>query len=205
MFPKADAESEPSYEELVRTTARRLNVGCGHYPMRYWVNLDSSPNVRADIRQDALEYLATCDAGQYDEIYAGHFLEHLPYEVGARFIAECYRVLAPGGKLGLLIPDTRQIMFRWLNGLPDEVEWPQGVWRPVADLDEVCHLFLYSDVQESPHQWAYEEATLARAMARAGFENLHTIDRLHDPRIPVGAWYQCGIDGYKPRGEDNAR
>lgn len=189
---------EPTYEELARTASRRLNVGCGDYAMRFWMNLDNDPACRGvQIRQEALAYLSECEPGQYDEIYAGHFLEHLAFPEAGRFIAECYRVLAPGGKLGLLVPDTRQIMFRWLHGMPDEVEWPAGVWRPVSDLDEVCHLFLFSDVQTSPHRWAWCEETLARAMAIAGFDNLEPIDRFHDPRIPVGEWYQCGLDGWK--------
>jgi len=197
------SEFDGDIVELARTAHRRLNVGCGNYRMNYWINLDSSPNVPADIHADALEYLSGCEVGTFDAIYAGHMLEHLGYGDAMQFLAECYRVLSPGGNLGILVPDTREIMFRWLNGMVDEVEWPQNVWRPVSDLDEVCHLFLYSDIQESPHRWAWELKTLARAMQRAGFVNLRQIDRYHDPRIPVGAWYQCGIDGNKEIGDGN--
>jgi len=184
---------------------RRLNVGCGLYPLPYWENLDSSPDVEADIHEDALSYLARCTEGSYDEIFAGHFLEHLDFENGACFLDECYRALRPGGRLGIVVPDTREILMRWLAGSHDCVEYPQGVWRNVSDLDEVCHLFLYSDVLESRHQWAYDRETLGRALAGAGFVSLREGDRYRDPRLGGGAWYQCLVDGYKPRrGRTNA-
>lgn len=176
---------------------RRLNVGCGDYPLPYWENLDSSPDAECDIREDALAYLSRCADGIYQEVYAGHFLEHLDFETGARFLRECYRVLAPGGRLGIVVPDTREVMRRYLAQSTDAVEWPYRVWRSVADLDEVCHLFLYSDVQETPHKWAYDRDTLGRALVRAGFVGLQEMDRYRDPRLGGGAWYQVGIDGYK--------
>src|SRR6185295_7273791 len=129
------------------------------------------------------------------------FLEHLePIEARA-FLAECRRCLVPGGRLGLVVPDTREILTRWLRGDRECVEYPGGVWHAVADLDAVCALFLYSTVQGSPHRWSYDLGTLARLLTSAGFVITGEIDRYRDPRIPVGAWYQCGLDCAKPHFE----
>ena len=174
--------------------ARRLNVGCGQYPILYFTNLDEDPRAIADFHQRVPPI--PFEDGSLDEIYCGHFLEHLADP--RLFLLECYRCLAPGGKLGIVVPDTREIMTRWLAGSLDCVEYPEGTWSPVADLDAVCGLFLYSTVQDSRHLWSYDQGTLARAMTRAGFVNLQEIDRYRDPRIPVGAWYQVGVDGFKP-------
>ena len=176
--------------------ARRLNVGCSVHPLLYFVNLDEDPNAIADLYQHVPPI--PFEDGSLDEIYAGHFLEHLSRPNAALFLAECFRCLAPGGKLGVVVPDTREILTRWLAGSLDCVEYPVNTWHAVADLDAVCGLFLYSTVQESPHLWSYDQGTLARAMTRAGFVNLQEIDRYRDPRIPVGAWYQVGVDGFKP-------
>lgn len=175
----------------------RLNVGCGDYPLLYWINLDSDPTKRADIHADALEHLQGCPEGLYDEIYAGHFLEHLEPEAAAAFLRECYRVVIPGGRVGVVVPDTRIIMQRWLAEARDMIEYPEGTWNSIADLDSICELFLYATAQDSHHHWSYDERTLARIMHEAGFERLTEIDRYRDPRIPVGAWYQCGLNGYK--------
>jgi predicted SAM-dependent methyltransferase len=136
--------------------------------------------------------------GSLDEIYAGHVLEHLTPAAADLLLLECRRCLVPGGTMGIVVPDTREIMTRWLAGTADTVEYPADVIRPIADLDEVCALFLYSTVQESLHQWSYDLTTLRRRIERAGFLVTCEIDRWNDPRIPVGAWYQCGWDAVAP-------
>lgn len=184
--------------ELIRTAHRRLNVGCGEYAFAGWTNLDSSPDLYAEVHAEVppLPY----EDETLDHIYAGHFLEHLDYSDATLFLSECYRCLTPGGRLGVVVPDTREIMQRWLGNAIDRVEGPPNAWHPVNDLDSVCRLFLYSDIQESGHLWSWELATLGRAMAAAGFVDLAEIDRYDDPRIMFGAWYQCGIDGWKVPG-----
>jgi predicted SAM-dependent methyltransferase len=138
------------------------------------------------------------DDGSVDEIWACHVLEHLDYHEGGELLRECYRVLAPGGGIGVVAPDTREIMRQYLAGSPICVECPADHWRNVSDLDEVCAMFLYSPVQESPHRWSYDRDTLARAMASAGFRGFKEIDRYRDPRLGSPQWFQCGIQGVKP-------
>lgn len=185
--------------QLVATQHLRLNIGCGLFPMLYFTNLDSDPSTPADIHRDALEYLAECVTGDYDEIYAGHFLEHLEKPDALTFLAECYRVLSPGGKLGIVVPDTREIVKRYLNQSNDAVEIPRGTFWNISHLDTLCSLFFYSIVQETPHKWSWDINTLAEAMRGAGFENLTVIDRWRDPRLGSPAWFQTGLDGYKPK------
>ncbi len=175
--------------------ARRLNVGCGEYPLPYWMNLDADPRAIAD-------HYATVPPLPFedealDEIYAGHFLEHLTPDEARAFLAECRRCLTHGGQLGIVVPDTREVLTRWLNGALDCVEYGHDVWHPVADLDAVCAMFLYSTVQSSPHRWSYDLGTLKRLLESSGFHVVGEIDRYRDARIPRGAWYQCGLDAVK--------
>jgi predicted SAM-dependent methyltransferase len=178
------------------TAHRRLNVGSGECPILYWTNLDPDLRWPAD-RRDRVPPLPYAD-GSLDEVYAGHFLEHLSQEDATVFLAECFRCITPGGRLGVVVPDTRIILERWLAGAVDSVEWPRGVWHAVADLDEVCALFLYSTVQHSPHRWSYDLQTLGRALRVAGFDVTDEIDRYRDPRLGSGAWYQCGLNARRP-------
>ena len=164
--------------------------------MPFWINLDADPNRAADIHA-TVPPIPFAD-GELDEIYAGHLIEHMGREVAGEFLRECYRCLKPGGILTVVVPDTREIMRRYLMGTIDCVEYPFGVWRPIKDLDTICALFLYSTVQESRHQWSYDAQSLRRAMERAGFTSLREIDRYMDRRIAIGAWYQCGIEGHRP-------
>jgi len=185
-------------QELAATVHKRVNVGCGQYAMGYWTNLDSDPDVAAAVH--AVVPPMPFDDGALDHIWACHFLEHLDYDTGQEFLKECYRCLEPGGRLGIVVPDTREIMRRWYNQTGDAVQYPEYTWWDTNDLDNICHLFLYSTIQDSPHRWSYDQDTLARAMAQAGFVQFKLIDKYRDPRLACGAWYQVGLDGYKPEG-----
>lgn len=173
-------------------SALRLNIGSGGFNLDGWVNIDALPHVGADMVCAVPPLPYPDDAAE--EIYAGHVLEHMPPDVADMFLAECRRVLAPGGRLGVVVPDTREIMRRYVLREPAVVEWPYGTLRDLRDLDQVCAMVLYSTEQESPHVWSYDLATLRRALTVAGLTVTGEIDRHRDPRIPVGAWYQCGLD-----------
>ena len=175
--------------------ARRLNVGCGQFPLHYWTNLDAAEDAYADIRV-TVPPLPYADAS-LDDIFAGHFLEHLAPDDADVFLRECYRCLAPGGRLGIVVPDTREIMRRYLRGDQDRVQVPAGQWHDLSDLDAICRVFLYSTVQDSHHLWSYDHRTLYRRMVNAGFDILGEIDRWNDPRLGTGQWYQFGLDAVK--------
>lgn len=187
---------ELDHERLEATARRRVNVGSGQHPLRYWRNLDADPDALADVFASVPPL--PFDDASLDEIYAGHFLEHLTEEEAALFMRECMRCLVPGGRLGILVPDTREVMKRYLAGSIDAVEYDR-VWYPVKDLNAVCRLFLYSTIQRSHHVWAYDLVSLGELGVKHGFKIYKEIDRFNDPRIPVGAWYQCGWDFIKPK------
>jgi predicted SAM-dependent methyltransferase len=175
----------------------RLNLGCGQWPFRGgWVNVDADPAAPADAHYTfpPLPY----QDGTVDDIYLGHVLEHFRYDAGQVLLKECLRVLKPGGRLGVVVPDTRAILAHYLAGSGQTVEMPPDRHWRMADLDDVCATFLFSTVQDSPHLWAYDQDTLRRALERAGFAVTGAIPAEGDPRVGVDAWYQVGWDAVRP-------
>lgn len=174
----------------------RLNIGCGRHPLIEFTNIDSAADMPAD-------FCATVPPLPYgdesvNEIFAGHYLEHLTQIEASAFLGECYRCLKTGAKLGLVVPDTREVMRRFLDPTSyARIEFPTSVWHDLHDLDEVCALFLYSTAQDSHHQWSYDLTSLRRLLERHGFKVTGEINRWLDPRISVGGWYQCGLDAVK--------
>jgi len=173
----------------------RLNVGCGDWPLTGFVNLDRRKGTKANIRADAGQ-LPFADE-TVDEVYAGHMLEHLEPAAADEFLSECRRTLKPVGRLGVLVPDMRAVFERYASGRSSPVEYPPGMWRDVTNLDDCCAWFIYSTLQESPHRWCYDLITLRRKLERNGFRCTTEINRWFDPRVILGAWYQCGWDAVK--------
>jgi hypothetical protein len=165
-------------------------------------NWDESPLVEPDrcVRVPPIDLPDASVA----EVYMGHLLEHLEPGEADLLLLDCHRVLARGGTLGVVVPDTRRVLECYLRQDHTRAEVPQGRFWELDDLDDVCAVFLYSTFQDSPHRWSYDAATLKRALARAGFEVTSRIDPFHDPRS-VPAWWNMGYDAIKlPRKEQAA-
>jgi SAM-dependent methyltransferase len=117
-------------------TPLRLNIGCGQTPTPGWRNYDNSPTVRLArlplplgllracglVGANNIEFFETCRrldirfgtavaipeaSGSADAVYSCHMLEHLDRAAARRFMAECRRVLKPGGVLRIAVPDLK--------------------------------------------------------------------------------------------------
>ena len=93
-----------------------VNLGCGrtHHPA--WINVDFVPSDPTVIRHDLRERLPFAD-GEIDAVYHAHVLEHLSLSDGSALLAECFRVLKPGGILRVGVPDLEDIAREYLRRL----------------------------------------------------------------------------------------
>ena len=176
----------------------RLNIGCGQSPTPGWLNYDNSPSVwlarwptlarllRAvrlldanamgfidfcrsrDIRHaDASRRIPHPDAS-VDAIYSSHMIEHLDRGEARAFLAECRRVLRPGGVLRLAVPDLRNAAWRYLRlsdgdgflrTLQFDLDKPRG---PAARVHRLI-------TGGRGHHWMYDSNTLPALVSAAGF------------------------------------
>ncbi len=93
-----------------------VNLGCGGCFHSDWVNFDfvsQSPDV---IQHDLRTRLPLND-GSCAVVYHSHVLEHFPRAFAPLFLQECYRVLAPGGLLRVVVPDLETIACLYLKNL----------------------------------------------------------------------------------------
>ena len=194
--------------------ALRLNIGCGDAPTPGWVNYDNSPAVRlarwptltAMLRSVGLidagnvAFIANCrrlgiqyanaahriphGSGTVDVVYSSHMIEHLDRREAASFLAECLRVLKPGGVLRLVAPDVRWSVLEYMEkGRADEfvAQLQFDVDRPRGLVESVRRLLSGG----RGHHWMYDGPSLRRLVAGAGFAEAAIVpageSRLADP------------------------
>jgi predicted SAM-dependent methyltransferase len=123
---------------------QRLNLGCGDVFLPGWRNLDFVARPPHVVRHDLRETLPL-PAGICEVVYHSHVLEHFDPAEAVRFLAECHRVLAPGGVLRVVVPDLEQKARLYLDrlaaaaGQPDDSTLAgQHQWMTLEMLDQLA-------------------------------------------------------------------
>lgn len=82
----------------------QLHLGCGPVYLPGWLNTEILPVWKCDAWLDLRHGLPLAD-NSVRTLYANQVLEHFTPKAGAVLLAECHRVLQPGGALRLAVPD----------------------------------------------------------------------------------------------------
>ncbi len=119
-----------------------LNLGCGNRFNPAWTNVDIISRDPLVIAHN-LRFGIPFETNSFDMVYHSHVLEHLTVEDGRKFIAECFRVLRPGGILRVSIPDLEDIARNYIIEL-DKVSAgninakPDHQWMSIELLDQLA-------------------------------------------------------------------
>ncbi|MFB1489907.1 MULTISPECIES: methyltransferase domain-containing protein [unclassified Thiocapsa] len=92
-----------------------VNLACGSTFVEGdpWINLDYAPSSVMVQSADLLAPLPFAN-DSVAVIYSSHFLEHVPRSRVPGLLAECFRVLRPGGVLRLVMPDLEEMCREYL-------------------------------------------------------------------------------------------
>jgi predicted SAM-dependent methyltransferase len=161
-----------------------------------WLNIDLFSN-ESDLKLDLREPwpFRDCTAAI---VYSEHVFEHFeyPFETG-KLLSEAWRVLAPGGKFSLGVPDCEYAAQSYVardeefhrrereNGLPPEVTTP---------MDHLNYTFR----QRREHKYSYDLETLTKVLTTANFVSV--CKRPFDPTLdsPHREWGTLYMDATKP-------
>ncbi|NET03596.1 MAG: methyltransferase domain-containing protein [Symploca sp. SIO2B6] len=94
----------------------KLHIG-GKEPHPDWKILDVEPRPEVDYVSNASD-LSRFESNSIEVIYASHVLEHFCYSLDNELIntlKEWHRVLVPGGKLLVSVPDLKTLCWLYLN------------------------------------------------------------------------------------------
>jgi SAM-dependent methyltransferase len=161
------------------TQTRALQLGTGYNVLPGWLNTDVHV-----FRRGIVEYL---DATQpfpippasFDFVYSEHQIEHIPLDAGERMLAECFRVLRPGGVVRIATPDLQRITRLAQAPLgPEETYYVEYISRmlglPAPDATRVINAMFraFGPDDASGHQFIYSFDTLADQLRAAGFADV---------------------------------
>lgn len=177
---------------MQKSTIARVNIGCGATPTPGWINLDNSLTVRiangpfswllrsrpqfydaikrAGIRYGTATRIPLAD-NSVEVVYTSHMVEHLDRADAADFLNEANRILVPGGRVRVVVPDLlRKVEEYRRDGDADALidGLLMSVHRPRRLLDSIWERL----VGFRDHRWMYDERSLAKLIAEAGFSQV---------------------------------
>jgi SAM-dependent methyltransferase len=180
----------------------RINVGCGASPTPGWLNFDNSLTVRignlpfsgvlsrlgaipgskrpffqkaaqGEIRwANAVRRIPVPDRSA-EVVYSSHMLEHLDRAEARVFLREVLRVLAPSGKLRLVVPDLRKLIDDYISD-GDADALVGGTHLAHSRLHSVRDRLRFLVVGYRRHLWMYDGPSLCSMLKEEGFS---------DPRV----------------------
>lgn len=156
-----------------------LHLGCGPQILDGFANIDKYQEDSRIVKDDICR-LKTVPDGEADVIYSSHALEHLPFRLAQLALHRWKRVLKPGGRLYLAIPDLEEILITMLNpAVDDYTKWN---WYNYTLFGYQVDPDKYSkskelDLPEDPgqfHKCGFTEDSIQLFLKLAGF----TVDEL---------------------------
>jgi predicted SAM-dependent methyltransferase len=164
----------------------RLHIG-GQQPHPDWKIVNVQPGPHTDFVQSCTD-LSIFETASVEEIYASHVVEHLKYqrELGAT-LEEFNRVLVPGGKLHVSVPDLTTLCTLFLDQSLDDTARFQ-----------VMRMMYGGQVDDSDfHYVGLTHEFLNHYLERAGFTNIERVRDLglfHDTSRMVFRGYAISLN-----------
>jgi SAM-dependent methyltransferase len=142
-----------------------LDVGAGD---RYWAEVLRRLGIEAEYRSADLETQYRHDYGDFlsvqdpvDAVLMLELLEHLPLELGLRFIEHAIELLNPGGVLVIGTPNTHHPHWVWSSCVTHIRPWPvQDLWA-ICKLGGLTQVAVYRQMLVTPRRRVLLPAQLA--------------------------------------------
>ncbi len=158
---------------IVKQDNLSVNVGCGPFGQKGWVNLDLMNVNNVTLRYDCRKGLPFRE-NSVMRIRCEQFLEHMDFkEEVPFFLASCFKSLKKNGVLRIIVPDAEKYLLAYQFG--GREGWSGLGW----DLDNLPDGFTtqmgiinFVFRQHHEHAHAYDFKTLESILRKTGFEKI---------------------------------
>jgi predicted SAM-dependent methyltransferase len=149
----------------------KLDIGGGRFPRdpEDYISVDKcgEPHVKA------LMWALPFRDGTIKEIWSSHTLEHAPMHKVPATLSEWFRVLRPGGRAIIQVPNFDYVAKYWLTG--GDRAWAEAM------------VFGAQDTEDDSHRCAFTPGTLKADLEVAGFVVKHVDFRFNHNQETIQA------------------
>lgn len=142
----------------------RLHWGCGQRRLDGWVNIDGWRTDATDYVHDLRVKLPFFDQS-VELIFSEHVLEHVEFDVAEKVLTDFFRIMKPGGRVRLIVPDLEKCCRAYLN---IDKTWFTKIDAERLTAGDGLNQIFYSHF----HRYIYDYETLALVLRRAGFSSI---------------------------------
>lgn len=139
-------------------TTRRLHVGCGTEAIPGWCNIDIQDLPGVDLVMDVTQGF---EFSEIEYIYCEHFIEHLRFDHGFRFLSSCFEALSDGGVMRLSTPNLDWVYLTHYSVDGGKAE------------DKINNTFMLNRAFYAwGHQFLYSREVLSEVLRSVGFSEI---------------------------------
>lgn len=153
---------------------KKLHLGAGGNILQGWCNTDIYPDIKTGVFLDITKKFPFLD-NTFDYIFSEHTMEHIELRRGIKSLEECFRVLKPGGKLRIAMPNLGYLIDLYRS---DKTEIQLKEIKRVVDM-VYPDIKIYQDsfvinnfFKNWGHKFIYDYKLLKELMERSGFKNV---------------------------------
>lgn len=151
----------------------KLQIGCGSNPIDGWLNSDKYPVSSNVMYLDAARRFPFPDA-TFAYVYSEHMIGSLSVQQASTMLSECFRTLAPGGKIRIATLDIEFLIDLYENPNKSELIQQYMEWfRIQTGMQCNGGIFILNNFAKLYGiEFIYNEPTLRDAMEIAGFSHI---------------------------------
>lgn len=157
-----------------------LHIGCGRFLLKDWLNADIIRYKQGVYYLNAGKPYPFPD-GSFDYIYSEHLFEHLALEQGINMLQECFRILKPGGRMRMAMPNFHFLIDLYLHPNKDinqrYLQWSFQTFIANNSLEKIAQeelpVYVINNFFHAwGHQFIHAPEELTRMLQAIGFKDI---------------------------------